>query len=194
MFTGIISSIGTIISSKQEGDLTVAISCDWPEDAIAVGESIAVNGCCLTVTGWRNQAFSAQLSGETLARTAPRWAMGEKVNLERSLRLGDGLDGHMVSGHVDGKATIVAIERDGDSHLLCLEAPVELTRFIAEKGSVTLDGVSLTVNKVNGARFFVNIIPHTWDVTTLHLRHTGDALNLEVDLIARYVARLGEAA
>jgi riboflavin synthase len=194
MFTGIITSIGTIISARQEGDLTVAISCDWPEDAVAVGDSIAVNGCCLTVTQWRNQAFSAQLSAETLACTAPRWAMGEKVNLERAARLGDTLGGHLVTGHVDGRATLADIRREGDSHVLCLEAPRELARLIAAKGSVTLDGVSLTVNAVEGARFFVNIIPHTWDVTTLHLCRAGETLNLEIDLIARYVARLAEAA
>jgi riboflavin synthase len=190
MFTGIISDIGTIISSKQEGDLTLAISCDWPEDALTIGESIACNGACLTVTRWHNQAFFAQLSAETVRCTAPRWAMGEKVNLERAMKLSDRLDGHIVSGHVDGIATIADIQTDGDSHILTLEAPKNLSRYIAAKGSVTLDGVSLTVNEVDGNRFSVNIIPHTWETTTLGNRRKGDALNLEIDMIARYVERL----
>ena len=190
MFTGIITSLGTIISSRREGDLTLAISCDWPLDAVRIGDSIAVNGACLTVTQWKNSAFSVQLSAETLARTAARWEMGEKVNLERAMKLGDALDGHLVTGHVDGLATLRSIEPVGDSHRLQLEAPPALARFIAEKGSVTLDGVSLTVNAVNDRHFWVNIIPHTWQVTTLGARQAGDVLNMEIDLIARYVERL----
>lgn len=189
MFTGIITSIGTIISAKQEGDLTVVISCPWHD--LRVGESIACNGACLTVVDRKPSAFfTANLSAETVNCTAPRWAMGEKINLERAMKLGDALDGHLVTGHVDGLASIKDITRDGDSHVLRLEAPSELSRFIAAKGSVTLDGVSLTVNKVEGSKFWVNIIPHTWDVTTLGLRKTGDTLNMEIDLIARYVERL----
>lgn len=190
MFTGIITSLGTIISAKQEGDLTVTISCDWPEDAVTIGESIACNGACLTVTQWKNQQFTVQLSHETLNCTAPRWVMGEKVNLERAMKLGDALDGHLVTGHIDGLATIKEITREGDSHVLMLEAPATLSRFIAAKGSVTLDGISLTVNKVEGRNFWVNIIPHTWEVTTLGTRSKGDTLNMEIDLIARYVERL----
>lgn len=190
MFTGIINTLGTIISSKQEGDLLVSISCDWQEDSLKIGESIACNGACLTVITWKNQAFTAQLSAETVNCTAARWGMGEKVNLERAMKLGDTLDGHMVTGHVDGIATIASISRDGDSHVLAIDAPEALARFIAAKGSVTLDGISLTVNKVENARFYVNIIPHTWDVTTLGLRSVGDMLNMEIDIIARYVERL----
>jgi riboflavin synthase len=190
MFTGIISSIGTIISSRSEGELTVSISCDWPHESVRIGDSIACNGACLTVVEWKNSAFSVQLSAETLARTAPRWGMGEKVNLERAMKLGDSLDGHLVTGHVDGLARIASITREGDSHVVALDAPPALARFLAAKGSVTLDGVSLTVNQVEGARFWVNIIPHTWDVTTLGARAAGDVLNMEIDLIARYVERL----
>lgn len=209
MFTGIITSIGTIISAREAGDFTVTISCPWND--LRIGESIACNGACLTVVecGWwivngeistithqppttnhQPPVFTVQLSSETLHCTAPRWVMGEKVNLERAMKLGDALDGHLVTGHVDGLATITTISRDGDSHVLMLEAPAALSRFIAAKGSVTLDGVSLTVNKAEGNKFWVNIIPHTWDVTTLGSRVPGDRLNMEIDLIARYVERL----
>ncbi len=188
MFTGIITSIGTILTSQKEGDLTLAISCPWHD--LRIGESIAVSGACLTVTSWQQGSFTVQLSGETLARTAPRWNSGDKVNLERAMKLGDALDGHLVTGHVDGLAKIISVSAEGGSHRLEIESPPTLSRFIAEKGSVTLDGVSLTVNSVEGARFFVNIIPHTWQVTTLGERKTGDVLNLEIDLIARYVERL----
>jgi riboflavin synthase len=188
MFTGIISSIGAITSSQKRGDLAVAISCPWRD--LRIGESVAVNGACLTVTEKTADGFSAAVSDETIARTAPRWSTGERVNLERALNAGDALSGHMVTGHVDGLTKIIAITQAGDSHVLELEAPPALARFIAEKGSVTLDGVSLTVNQVDGNRFFVNIIPHSWDATTFHARKPGDVLNLEIDIIARYVARL----
>ncbi|MCE2927851.1 MAG: riboflavin synthase [Rickettsiales bacterium] len=188
MFTGIISSIGTVLSSDQAGDLSLTISCPW--DDVKLGESIACNGACLTVVEWKNSSFTVQLSSETLGRTSPRWNLGNKINLERAMKLGDSLDGHLVTGHVDGLAILHQIEPIGDSHRLMLEAPPSLSHFIAEKGSVTLDGVSLTVNKVDGNSFWVNIIPHTWQVTTLGERGVGDALNLEIDLIARYVERL----
>jgi len=188
MFTGIISSIGTILSSGQEGDLTVTISCPWED--LRIGESIACNGACLTVTHWQPGSFTVQLSAETTSRTAPRWNEGGLVNLERAVKLGDALDGHLVTGHIDGLAKLTQMTSQGGSHQLQLEAPPALSRFIAEKGSVTLDGVSLTVNKVDGQRFWVNIIPHTWQVTTLGKRQLGDVLNLEIDLIARYVERL----
>lgn len=188
MFTGIITSIGRITQAKQQGDLTVAITCPWND--LTAGESIACNGTCLTITATDGATFTAQLSAETLARTAPRWAVSDPVNLERALKLGDTLDGHIVTGHVDGIATITSLTPSGDSMILCLEALPTLSRFIAEKGSVTLDGVSLTVNRVEGARFWVNIIPHTWQLTTLGNRKAGDALNLEIDILARYVARL----
>ena len=191
MFTGIITTIGIIKSVEQRGDLRVTIECDFA-NALRIGDSVAVSGACLTVVAASAETFTVDISAESLARTAPRWRAGGRVNLERSLRYGDTLDGHMVSGHVDGVAVIKNIIESGGSHILEIEAPQELARFIAEKGSVTLDGVSLTVNKVENCRFSVNIIPHTWQITTLSDRKAGDALNLEIDMLARYVARLLE--
>jgi riboflavin synthase len=190
MFTGIINQIGTIENAEKQGDLRLSIACNWPAESLAIGESIAVNGACLTVTNKAPGSFTVSLSAETVSRTAPRWQPGMRVNLERALKMGDALDGHLVTGHIDGPATITEIIASGGSHILALTAPDALSRFIAEKGSVTLDGVSLTVNQVEGSRFWVNIIPHTWAATTLSERKAGDALNMEVDLIARYVSRL----
>jgi len=213
MFTGIINHIGTIESAENRGDLRLTIACDFAAD-VNIGESIACNGACLTVVEKGTSSsfgltegspaardpsvkpkddgnyFTVDLSAETLTCTAPRWKTGERLHLERAMKLGDTLDGHMVSGHVDDVATLKHITPDGDSHILCLEAPAPLSRFIAEKGSVTLDGISLTVNKIERALFWINIIPHTWSTTTLSERKPGDQLNLEIDLIARYVARL----
>jgi len=220
MFSGIVTHSGTIESAEMRGDLRVIIACDFAPD-LQLGESVACNGACLTVVNSsprRGEAgrgalsedisqksphpnpppagegtFTVDLSAETVSRTAPgQWQKGRKVNLERSLKLGDRLDGHLVSGHVDGLATIKNITISGDSHSLEIESPQALARFMAEKGSVTLDGVSLTVNKVENSRFWVNIIPHTWQNTTLGERKAGDALNLEIDMLARYVARLLE--
>ena len=191
MFTGIISSVGTIIKSEQNGDLRLEIACNFSPESIKLGDSIACNGVCLTVVSILASGFAVELSAETVNCSAPnQWQMGKNVNLERSLKIGDSLDGHIVSGHVDGIVTIQAIENSGDSHILTLLAPLSLAKFIAQKGSVTLDGVSLTVNNVQGAEFTVNIIPHTWQNTTLGTRKTGDKLNLEIDMLARYVARL----
>jgi riboflavin synthase len=189
MFTGVIQHTGTIQAAQKHGDLRLTVACDYKPDAIKIGESIAVNGACLTVIDTKD-GLTFDLSAETLACTAPRWNKGARVNLERALKLGDRLDGHMVTGHVDGLAKLLEITPSSDSNILCLEAPEVLARFIAEKGSVTLDGVSLTVNQVEGRRFWVNIIPHTWRATTLGERKPGDALNLEIDLIARYLDRL----
>ena len=196
MFTGIVTHIGIIESAEQRGDLSISIACDFSAESLDVGDSVACNGCCLTVTGKGRRAsgkmyFNADLSEETVSRTARgQWGKGAKVNLEQALKLGDTLDGHMVSGHVDGIATIVAIAPEGDSHRLVVEAPQALAKFIAEKGSVTLNGVSLTVNAVEGTRFGVNIIQHTWLATTLGALEVGSEVNLEIDLIARYVERL----
>lgn len=196
MFTGIISSIGIIESADHQGDLKLKIACDFKPDTVATGASIAVNGACLTVVTKGLLAsgktyFTATLSQETITRTVPdQWQKGKRVNLEQSLKMGDTLDGHMVTGHIDGLSTIRAITQTGDSRVVELEAPENLTRFIADKGAVTLDGVSLTVNQVKDNRFWVNIIPHTWNVTTLSERKVGDRLNTEIDLIARYVAKL----
>ena len=194
MFTGIISSVGTIIKSEKSGDLRLEISCSFAPESIKLGDSIACNGVCLTVVSVLENGFAVELSAETIACSAPNsWLTGKKVNLERALKMGDSLDGHIVSGHVDGIAVIQAIENSGDSHILTLLAPVALAKFIAPKGSITLDGISLTVNKVSGNEFTVNIIPHTWRSTTLGTRKAGDKLNLEIDMLARYVARLMEA-
>lgn len=198
MFTGIITAQGTVLTREVGGgDLRLTIGCGYPAQSLVLGESIACAGVCLTVVargegqGPGESTFTVQLSAETLACTAPHhWEQGARVNLERALAVGDRLGGHMVAGHVDGLARIAAITPAGDSHVLELEAPENITKFIAAKGSVTLDGVSLTVNQVEKARFTVNIIPHTWQATTLGARRAGDALNLEVDLIARYLERL----
>lgn len=188
MFTGIITQVGKIESAEQKGDLRLRIAADFTD--YHLGESIACNGACMTVVESDGKGFSIDISAESLARTAPRWQVGEAVNLERALKAGDALDGHIVTGHVDGLAKIIDIQPVGGSHVLELEVEKELERYIAEKGSVTLDGVSLTVNKVDGRRFWVNIIPHTWQVTTLGKRKAGDVLNLEIDILARYVARM----
>ena len=188
MFTGIITQVGTVEAAQQEGDLRLRIAASFTD--YRIGESIACNGACLTVVEAGEGSFSVELSAETLARTAPRWQVGARVNLERALKMGDALDGHMVTGHVDALATLRQIEVVGGSHVLELEVENTLSSFIAEKGSVTLDGVSLTVNKVEGARFWVNIIPHTWQATTLGERKAGDVLNCEIDILARYVARM----
>lgn len=191
MFTGIITDIGTIVKAEAACDLRLSFACGFAPASVRLGDSIACNGVCLTVVEFGDGYFIAELSAETVACTAPnQWQLSKKVNLERALKLGDTLDGHIVSGHVDGFATILAIEDSGDSHILTLLAPPELSRFIAQKGSVTLDGVSLTVNKVDGDKFWVNIIPHTWKNTTLGERKVGDQLNLEIDMLARYTARL----
>lgn len=194
MFTGIISDIGTITTRDESGgDLRLRIRTNFDSAGIKLGESIACNGVCLTVIDKGTEGahyFDAQLSTETLSCTAPRWQEGARLNLERSLKMGDELSGHLVSGHIDGVATVTHISQDGDSHCLTLATPKEHSKLIAAKGSVTLNGVSLTVNTVDGPHFTVNIIPHTWQHTTLSDLAVGDSVNLEVDMLARYVARL----
>ena len=191
MFTGIISDIGTIVEARQTGDLRLSVACGFTPESIKLGDSIACNGVCLTVIEILPAGFAVELSAETVARTAAgSWQVGNKLNLERSIKMGDSLDGHIVSGHVDGVSTIQNIEKSGDSHILTISAPPELSRFIAQKGSVTLDGISLTVNHVENTVFTVNIIPHTWQQTTLNNKKAGDQLNLEIDMLARYVARI----
>lgn len=191
MFTGIISEVGTITKAQQNGDLRLTIACSFAPENIKPGDSIACNGVCLTVVEVLDSGFAVELSSETISCTASgQWQTGRRINLERSLKIGDTLDGHLVSGHVDGIATIENITKSGDSYILTLNAPEELARFIAQKGSVTLDGISLTVNNVENSRFSVNIIPYTWQNTTINERKAGDTLNLEIDIIARYVARL----
>jgi len=198
MFTGIISSIGTIESAEMQGDLRIKIASDFKPESLQTGESIACNGACLTIIhkgllASGKSYFTATLSQETISRTVPgQWEKGAKINLERALKLGDTLDGHMVTGHIDGIANIRAVTQVGDSQVMEIEVPENLSRFIADKGSITLDGISLTVNRVQDNSVWLNIIPHTWNTTTLAERKAGDRLNIEIDLIARYVARLLE--
>lgn len=195
MFTGIITDIGTLRALDPRGDLRARIGCGYDMGGVALGASIACNGVCLTVVDKGADWFDVDISAETLAKTnLSAWATGARVNLERALRVGDELGGHIVSGHVDGVATIIAERNEGDSTRLTFEAPAHLARFIAPKGSVALNGTSLTVNEVEGTRFGVNLIPHTQAVTTWGDAKVGDAVNLEIDTLARYVARLAEAS
>lgn len=195
MFTGIITDIGRLRSIERRGDLRVVISTAFDMSTVEMGASIACHGVCLTVvdkgTGW----FAVDVSAETLDRTAlGDMAPGSAINLERSLRVGDELGGHIVTGHVDGLAEIVAIETVGDSRRFIFRAPGNLARFVAEKGSVALNGASLTVNAVDGDRFEINIIPHTQSRTTFGDARAGDRVNMEIDVLARYVARLQDSA
>jgi riboflavin synthase len=198
MFTGLVTDIGEIVSAEPRGELRrLAISCSYPLESIALGASIACSGPCLTVVDFRREGartiFEVDAAAETLARTtAGEWAVGRRINLERSLKIGDELGGHIVTGHIDGVATILSREDFDGMSRFSIEAPHGLARFIAEKGSVALDGTSLTVNAVAGDRFSVLIIPHTLAVTTWGSYRAGDRLNLEVDLMARYAARLAE--
>jgi riboflavin synthase len=198
MFTGIITDVGAVMGVKETGGLRrVRIASKFSARAIAIGASIALDGCCLTVVtkGVRGKGswFEVEAGAETLARTtAGRWSKGKKINLERALRMGDELGGHLVSGHVDGVAELRSREDIGDMSRLRFRAPAALARFIAPKGSVALDGISLTVNEVDGADFGVFIIPHTLAATHWGAMRSGDRANLEVDLIARYLARLAD--
>jgi riboflavin synthase len=195
MFTGIITDLGQVHRLQRgtgpEGGCELTIATAYPVDEIALGASIACSGPCLTVIAIEPGLFTVEASAETLGRTTlGEWTEGTPVNLERALRLGDELGGHLVSGHVDGVAQLVERRPEGDSIRFTIEAPAELARYIAPKGSVALDGVSLTVNEVEGGRFGVNIIPYTLAHTSLGEARPGQRLNLEIDTIARYVARL----
>jgi len=191
MFTGIVQALGKISRiEKREGGVRLGIhAVRLGMDDVAIGDSIAVNGVCLTVITKTTSGFETDVSAETLRCAAGLDAPGE-VNLEKSLRLADRLGGHIVSGHVDGMGEVVAFQPVGESHLLRIRAPKELERYIARKGSVTVQGVSLTVNDVNGPEFDINLIPHTISVTTLKHLKPGAKVNLEVDMIARYVERI----
>ncbi len=200
MFTGIVTDVGRVTRVDERNDVRrIAIASRYDADTIDVGASIACNGICLTVVSPAVAAdggcgFEVEAAPETLRiTTAQDWAAGSGINLERSLKLGDELGGHLVSGHVDGLATIVSREDFSETTKMVFEAPHDLARFIAFKGSVALDGVSLTVNGVDGDRFDCLFIPHTLKVTTLGARQPGDRINLEVDTIARYVARIAGA-
>jgi riboflavin synthase len=199
MFTGITTDIGEVIEVETAGDRRLTIACGYPAQSLTTGGSIACSGICLTVvdvaklTGGR-AAFAVEASAETLKRTTlSRWSVGTKINLERALRAGEELGGHLVSGHVDGIARILSIRPEGDSKRFSFLAPKGLARLTAPKGSICLDGTSLTVNEVSDDRFEVNIIPHTLKVTTWGLAREGEAVNVEIDMLARYVARLLES-
>jgi len=192
MFTGIVAATGKIthIQPLEQGlRLTVAAPGLNLKD-VALGDSIAHSGVCLTVIAKKKGAYQVDVSKETLDCTVGLDALGEEVNLEKAMRLSDFIGGHLVSGHVDGVGTVVKFEKIGESHELVIEAPKKLAKYIARKGSVTVDGVSLTTNKVKGRSFSINLIPHTVEVTTLKRLHAGARVNLEVDLIARYVERM----
>lgn len=196
MFTGIVTDIGEITDLQHRGDTRLQVSCAYDVSEIELGASIACSGACLTVIetgydaagrGW----FAVEASKETLdCTTLGDWTVGSHINLERALKVGDELGGHIVSGHVDGIGTIVSRTPEGDSERFVFEAPSDLAAFIAPKGSVTLDGTSLTVNEVDGSTFGVNLISHTLSVTTWGASTAGQKVNIEIDMLARYVARL----
>jgi len=192
MFTGIVQDVGRVTAREARGDTRLTIGVDRLDLArTAIGDSICVQGCCVTAVSVTGDSFEADLSRETLnLTTLGKLAVGAPVNLEPALRAGDALGGHLVSGHVDGIATLVSRSADARSTRMVFEAPAALARFIARKGSVALNGVSLTVNEVEGVRFGVNLIPHTLQVTTLGELLPGSPVNLEVDQVARYVERL----
>jgi riboflavin synthase len=196
MFTGIVTDIGEVITLEQRGDLRARIATGYDVDGIDIGASIACNGVCLTVialgTAPRNW-FDVEISAETVGATnVGDWALGKRLNLERALKVGDELGGHIVSGHVDGVAEVISMHDEGDSTRVTFRAPAALAKFIAPKGSVALNGTSLTVNEVSGADFGINIIPHTKTATTWGDARVGDVINIEIDTMARYVARLQE--
>lgn len=196
MFTGIITDIGTISAVETRGDLHVRIACGYDTATIDIGASIACSGACMTVVELGPDWFAVDISHESLSRTPPgRWQVGQKLNLERSLKLGDELGGHIVTGHVDGVGTIASITVDGDSHRFEISAPAALAPYLAAKGSIAVDGISLTVNSVadqpdGSALFGLNIIPHTSAVTTLGGLAVGAGVNLEIDVLARYLGRM----
>ena len=198
MFTGIVTALGTIRSIDPIGggkDMRLVIHAPWEDTAsIALGASIACSGCCLTAVELGADWFAVDVSADTLScTTMGTWTVGSQVNLERSLKVGDELGGHIVSGHVDGVGRTISAVPENGSVRWTFQVPVELSRFIAEKGSVAINGVSLTVNAVRGDTFGVNIIPHTASVTSFGTLQPGDAVNIEIDMLARYVARLAEA-
>ena len=196
MFTGIVTDVGEVISLEQAGDLTARIATAYDIGSIDIGASIACEGICLTVVALGSEPknwFEVQVSAESVSKTnLGGWHVGKRVNLERALKVGDELGGHIVSGHVDGVARLVSQTDEGDSTRMTFEVPDTLARFIAPKGSVALNGTSLTVNEVEGTTFGVNIIPHTKTVTTWGEARDGNEINLEIDTLARYVARLQE--
>ncbi len=193
MFTGIITDVGRVAALEKAGDLRARIETSYDTAGIDLGASIASDGVCLTVVGMGDGWYDVDISAETVSKTnLGAWTLGHRVNLERALKVGDELGGHIVSGHVDGVAEITAMTIEGDSTRVTFKAPAALARFIAPKGSVALNGTSLTVNEVDGDMFGVNLISHTKEVTNWGQAKVGDAVNLEIDTLARYVARLAD--
>ena len=196
MFTGIITDIGTVTSVEQRGDLRMVISCTYDMDSVAIGASIACSGICLTVVDKGEGWFAIDASAETVSRTASGlWQSGARLNLERALKVGDELGGHIVTGHVDGVGHIIASDPVGDSWKVVVSAPAALAPYIAAKGSITVDGISLTVNEITDqsdqtAQFTLNIIPHTAEMTTLDSLFVGREVNLEIDVLARFLKRM----
>ncbi|WP_334183690.1 riboflavin synthase [Novosphingobium sp.] len=200
MFTGIVTAVGQIREARQTGDLRAVITCPFDPAGIAMGASIACSGVCLTVVDKGGAAgdawFAVDISAESVSRTVTgRWAEGTPLNLEQALKLGDELGGHIVTGHVDGVGTVVSVTPEGDSLRFVIAAPAELAPYLAPKGSITVDGVSLTVNDVadqsdGTCHFMLNIIPHTAEVTTIGALKAGDGVNLEIDVLARYLQRM----
>ena len=195
MFTGIVTDLGEILELEQKGDLRARIKTNYDTAGITFGASIACDGICLTAVDFGDDWFDVEISSETVSKTiigAGIWKVGHTINLERSLKVGDELGGHIVSGHVDGIAKVTSINDEGDSTRFVFEAPSELARYIAPKGSVALNGTSLTVNEVESNTFGVNLVPHTKKVTSWGKTQVNDPINLEIDTLARYVARLAE--
>ena len=195
MFTGIVTDLGEILELEQKGDLRARIKTNYDTAGITFGASIACDGICLTAVDFGDDWFDVEISSETVSKTiigAGIWKVGHTINLERSLKVGDELGGHIVSGHVDGIATVTSIKDEGDSTRFVFEAPSELARYIAPKGSVALNGTSLTVNEVDSNTFGVNLVPHTKKVTSWGKTQVNEPINLEIDTLARYVARLAE--
>jgi len=191
MFTGIVTDLGEVREIRRGGDMRLVIGTSYPTAELALGASVAHSGICLTVIETGKDWFAVQASQETIDKTTlGHWQVGQRLNLERALKVGDELGGHIVSGHVDGVAKLVGKRPEQESLRLTFEAPADLAKFVAPKGSVALDGVSLTVNEVDGRNFGVNIIPHTQTATTLGKLEAGDAVNMEIDMLARYVARI----
>ena len=196
MFTGIVTDVGRVRAVRETNrDRRFEIETGFDLATLDIGASVSHAGCCLTVVEKGPDWFAVEVSGETLAMsTLDAWTEGRRVNLERAARVGDELGGHIVSGHVDGVGEVLSIESEGGSHRVRIRAPRPLHRFIAPKGSITVEGVSLTVNEVEDDVFGVNLIPHTWDVTTLGELKPGARVNLEIDMLARYLARWRETA
>ncbi len=196
MFTGIVSDIGTITKVEERGDLRLVISCHYDMSGVDIGASIACSGACLTVVDKGSDWFAIDISAESISKTAKSmWVEGRTLNLERALKVGDELGGHIVTGHVDAVGDVISIETEGDSHPILIRAPKEIAPYLAPKGSITVDGISLTVNTVDdqadGSTIFgLNIIPHTASVTTFADLKAGDQVNLEIDILARYLFRM----